>query len=98
MRRVFVTPNALTEASNLLESSDPRFLEMLRALIEDSCEIVVPSAEAARNDAFARLGLGDAVLLESISAERPLITADLALYLAAVATKGDAAALNFIHN
>lgn len=98
MRRVFVTPNALTEASNLLESPDPRFLEMLRALIEDSREIVVPSAAAVRNEAFARLGLSDAVLLESISAERPLITVDLALYLAAVAAKGDAAALNFIHN
>ena len=97
LERVFVTPNTLTEASNLLENRhDTRFLEQLRILIEGSEEIIVASATAARNRAFARLGLTDAALLEVVSAERPLITVDLDLYNAALA-KGEEAALNFTH-
>ena len=40
MNRVFVTPNTLTEASNLLESRDRRFLFELRNLIEESEEVI----------------------------------------------------------
>ena len=94
---VFVTPNTLTEASNLLKSSkDPRFLEHLRVLIEKSKEIVVASSIAARNRDFTRLGLTDTALLEIISAERPLFTVDHDLYSAALA-KGEEAAINFTH-
>ena len=52
--------------------------------------------EASRNTAFPRLGLTDAALLEAVSEERPLITADLDLFLAA-SSKGRNAALNFTH-
>ena len=45
-------------------------------------------ATAARNSAFAWLGLTDTVLLEAISAKRPLITVDLELYSAAL-SKGE---------
>lgn len=97
LKRVLVTPNTLTEASNLLESRDDRrFLDRLRLVIEGSEEIVVVSAAAARNTAFPRLGLTDAALLEAVSEERPLITADLDLFLAA-SSKGRNAALNFTH-
>lgn len=97
LKRVLVTPNTLTEASNLLESRDDRrFLDRLRLVIEGSEEIVVVSAAAARNTAFLRLGLTDAALLEAVSEERPLITADLDLFLAA-SSKGRNAALNFTH-
>ena len=55
-----VTPNTLTEASNLLgqhgEPQRSRLLRMLRALIEQSPETVVASVEAARHDVFPRLG------------------------------------------
>jgi hypothetical protein len=95
--RVFVTPNTLTEASNLLENPhDIRFLNALRILIEGSEEICVASVTATRNSAFVRLGLSDAVLLEAVSAERPLITVDLTLFSAAF-EKGEEAAINFTY-
>ena len=97
LERVLVTPNTLTEASNLLQSgSDPRFLIALRLIVAESEEIVVASADATRNDAFLRLGLTDAVLLEAVSKTRPLLTTDLDLYLAAAARKAGAA-FNFTH-
>lgn len=97
LERVLVTPNTLTEASNLLKSrSDSRFLDRLRLVIDRSEEVVVASAEAARNAAFPRLGLTDAALLEAVSEERPLITTDLDLYIAAL-SKGENAAFNFTH-
>lgn len=95
--RILVTPNTLTEASNLLSSpGDPRPMACLRALIENTDEVVVASRVAARNRMFGRLGLTDAVLLEVVSAETPLITVDFDLYGAALA-KGEGVAFNFTH-
>ena len=97
---VRVTPNTLTEASNLLgqhgEPQRSRLLLKLRALIEWSPETVVASVDAARHDAFPRLGLTDAALLEVVTADSPLLTVDLDLYVAALAG-GDEAAINFNH-
>ena len=95
--KVLVTPNTLTEASNLLSSGqDARPVAHLRALIEDTEEVVVASRAAARNRMFGRLGLTDAALLEVVSAETPLITVDFDLYGAASA-KGEGVAVNFTH-
>ena len=95
-----VTPNTLTEASNLLgqhgEPQRSRLLLKLRELIERSPETVVASADAARRGAFPRLGLTDAALLEIVSADAPLLTVDLDLYVAALAS-GEEAAINFNH-
>ena len=95
-----VTPNTLTEASNLLgqhrEPQRSRLLLKLRDLIEQSPETVVASADAARRDVFPRLGLADAALLEIVSADAPLLTVDLDLYVAALAS-GEEAAINFNH-
>ena len=95
---VLVTPNALTEASNLLrqhgEPERSRLMHGLAYLIEDSKEIVIASNQASGNPHFAGLGLTDAVLLESVSAQTPLITVDIALYLAALA-QDENAAFNF---
>ena len=92
-----MTPNTLTEASNLLEDpQDPRFLECLRIVIEDSEEIVISSVHAACKSEFVRLGLSDAVLLDVASSERPLITVDLQLFSAAL-KKGELSAFNFTH-
>lgn len=97
LRQVFVMPNTLTEASNLLaDRSDPRFLLHLRFLIERSDEIVVSSKTAVGNRMFGRLGLSDAALLEAVSVERPLITVDFDLYGVASA-KGEGAAFNFTY-
>ena len=96
--KVFVTPNTLTETSNLLmrRPRDPRFLDKLRILVQESKEITVASATAAVNNAFSRLGLTDAALLEVISERRPLITVDLELFSAAV-HQGEMRAINFTH-
>ena len=98
--RVFVTPNTLTEASNLLaQHGDPErshFFDRLRFIIKESREIVVASVDAANNKAFGRLGLTDAALLEVVTKETPLITVDAGLYLAALEKDQDAA-VNFTH-
>ena len=95
-----VTPNTLTEASNLLgqhgEPQRSRLLRTLGALIEQSPETVVASAVAARHDVFPRLGLTDAALLDVVSADAPLLTVDLDLHVAALAS-GDEASFNFNH-
>lgn len=98
--QVFLTPNTLTEASNLLaQHPNPersRFFAVLRRIIGKNEEIVIASKTASRNNAFVRLGLTDAALLEVISEETPLLTVDLDLFRAAFA-KGEVAALNFTH-
>ena len=98
--RVLVTPNTLTEASNLLaqhgEPERSRFFEVLQILIEESEEVQVASQTAARRGEFKRLGLKDAVLLEVVSASNPLITVDFRLYLAAIEQEAEAA-FNFRH-
>lgn len=95
-----VTPNTLTEASNLLaqhqEPDRTRFFKTLGYLIENSKEVVVASADASRTPAFARLGLTDAALMEVVSPETPLLTVDLDLYHA-VAKRDHRAAVNFRH-
>ena len=69
--QVFLTPNTLTEASNLLgQHGEPErtlLMDGLRILIEEGNEIVVASAQASANPAFPRLGLTDAALLEVVS-------------------------------
>ncbi len=100
VERVLVTPNTLTETSNLLaQHRDPersRFFDRLRFIIQESEEVVVTSTVASSNRAFQRLGLTDAALLEAVTAETPLITVDLDLYLAALA-KDPYAAVSFTH-
>ena len=55
--QIFVTPNVLTEASNLLENpQDTRFLEKLRELIETSHETAVDSTRAAHNSGIHSTG------------------------------------------
>ena len=99
--RIYVTPNTLTETSNLLsqhgEPERSRFLDRLRLIIHESEELVVASSEASDNSAFSRLGLTDAALLEAVTDETPVLTVDLGLYLAAL-EKSDHAAVNFTHH
>ena len=98
--QVFVTPNTLTETSNLLaqhgEPERSRFFDELRFTIEKSREIHVVSEVASQNREFRRLGLTDAALLEVATVETPLLTVDLDLYLAAL-TKNLDTAVNFRH-
>ena len=99
--QTFLTPNTLTEAPNLLaqhrEPERSKLLATLRQLIDHSVENVVASRDAAANALFPRLGLTDAALLTVVSTDRPLLTVDLDLYLAAErASPGSA--VNFNHH
>ena len=98
--QVVVTPNTLTETSNLLaqhgEPERSRFFDVFRYLSGVSQGIRIAGVQAAQNPQFVRLGLTDAAVLEVVSAETPLLTADLPLFLAA-ASKDHKAAFNFWH-
>ena len=75
VERIFVTPNTLTETSNLLaQHGEPelsRFFETLKFFIHESEEVVVQSVAASSRSEFNRLGLTDAALLE-VATEEPL--------------------------
>ena len=98
VRQVFVTPNTLTETSNLLgkhrEPERSRLFQELRSVILDSEEVIISSATASANDVFPRLGLTDAALLEAVSADIPLLTMDHNLHQAALEA-GTGFAVNF---
>ncbi len=88
--RVCVTPNTLTETSNLLDYGERNmryeYRSALKGLVEDDViELVVPSVEAVGRLEFLRLGIADCALLALLSSDRWLITTDLELYLAGVA-------------
>ena len=95
---LLVTPNTLTEASNLVgQHGEPErslLMRRLRFLIHESREIVVASNEASASAKFEELGLADAALLARVTTDRPLLTVDLDLYLAAIEA-GDERAINF---
>jgi hypothetical protein len=94
--RIIVTPNVLTEASNLLyDERDPRPLTRLRQLLQSLDERFVASEDAAAMPLFLRLGLTDAGLLCRPASEGVLLTDDLELYLAAL--KLGREATNFTH-
>lgn len=97
--RSAVTPNVLSEASNLLaQIADPARTEIfsgLRRLIGHAVEIYVPSGVAAAHPAFTRLGLADAACLTGEVSDALLLTADTDLYLAALSSGRKV--LNFWH-
>ena len=98
--QLFVTPNTLTETSNLVsQHGEPErslLMTRLQYLIHGSQEIVVTSADASSNSQFERLGLTDAALLDAVTSDTPLLTVDLDLYLAALEA-GEERAVNFTH-
>ena len=101
VERLFVTPNTLTETSNLLgQHGEPErsyFFEMLRSLIQRAEELVVASSVASSNSEFIRLGLTDAALIESVTEDTPLLTVDLDLFSAAMEKSVNApTAVNFM--
>ena len=97
---VLVTPNTLTETSNLAayinEPARSKVLNVLRTVIAStSQERYVPSSVAAARKEFIRLGLADAALLEIAAKDVTLLTTDFDLYNTAL--KKGAQALNFNH-
>lgn len=96
---VLVTPNTLTETSNLAayigEPARSHVFEIFRGVIATTQESYVPSRSASERREFVRLGLTDASLIETSSNETTVVTTDLDLYLAVLA-KGTSA-INFNH-
>jgi hypothetical protein len=94
---VFVTPNTLTETSNLAgyigEPARTEVFRVLQNLVATATEEYVPSRKATERKEFFRLGLTDSALIEACSTEAVLVTTDLNLYLAVEAT--GAPAINF---
>ena len=98
--QLIVTPNALTEVSNL---ADNGVLEPLRSEISNVFRSHVArfteryhNSRLVMNDAaFGRLGLTDSAWLVTVDSETVLLTSDLDLYLAAL-DRG-ISAYNFTH-
>ena len=93
--KIYVTPNTLTEASNLLgygpQNLRTMMLDVLKFMIYESDEITLASNEASNVPEFRWLGLTDAVLVELASKERPLVTSDAVLRNAVMSRDPDAA-------
>jgi hypothetical protein len=96
---ILLTPNSLTEASNLLRlTGDPHQTLLTLALgefIRENDERFVVSNDASMEQTFGRLGLTDAALIIASREEATLLSADNDLYLAASREGIDA--LNFAH-
>ena len=96
---VLLTPNTLTETSNLIgnisEPARTHIYTAFRKLIGIATEHYLPSSKAAVRPEFLRLGLTDAALLDLTPGTASLLTADLDLYLAALAQ--GSSAYNFNH-
>ena len=98
--QLFVTPNTLTETSNLVsqhgEPERSRLMRRLQFIIHESIEIVVASVDAASHEEFEIMGLTDTALLEIATPEIPLLTVDFKLYLAGWES-GEERVVNFTH-
>ena len=97
--QVIVTPNTLTETSNLLKHiKDPdRTLlrEAFRKFVGVAEEEFVPSRDATSTLHFMLLGLADASLIQCTSQGRLLLTADSNLHQSAL--QSGVEAVNFNH-
>jgi hypothetical protein len=88
--RMVVTPNVLTEVSNLACQgiAEPGCTQVRRVLAQyavKASECYIESRVAVSHSEFLRLGLTDAVLLMNKDSDLRLWTDDLGLYLAAIA-------------
>jgi hypothetical protein len=88
--KLVVTPNTLTETSNLAgyiaEPARTRIYQTFRALVgaDGTEEWYAQSKVAVTRNEFYRLGLTDSCLLGIATTPHMLLTADLPLYLAAL--------------
>lgn len=97
--RIVVTPNILTEASNLLgersRSLPPEFFASFPRFVQAMKERYVASAKATIEPCFAWLGLSDSALVHLGPKRHLVVTDDLDLYNELVRCKIDA--INFNH-
>jgi len=99
MSALVVTPNILTEASNLLsgiaEPARSHIADTFRQIVGSMDERFVQSTRAVEQREFPRLWLTDAAVLTELANSHVLLTADLDLYLAA--SQRGYSAVNFNH-
>jgi hypothetical protein len=97
---ILVTPNTVTETSNLVgqiaEPARSRIYLTFRTLLTETEEIYIESQRGARHPAFPRLGITDAVLLSIENKNLVLLTTDVLLYLEA--ERQGCKAVNFNHH
>jgi len=83
---IVVTPNVLTEVSNLLGQTDEKarwaLLAWLGSRVPALDEHYVPSHQAVEAPEFSRLGLADASILSCSTQGMTVLTDDVHLYLA----------------
>lgn len=98
--RIVVTPNTVTETSNLAgqiaEPARRHIFTILVTVLQKAEEIYVSSRRASENASFLRLGITDAALLDIMTEDHILLTSDLDLYLQA--SRQGMKAVNFIHH
>jgi hypothetical protein len=97
--RILVTPNVVTETSNLLrqthEVTAKRLLQRLREILAVIDERYVRSSDATTVPGYSFLGIADAASLHEPPPGSVLLTDDLPLYLQAM--KLGRSAINFTH-
>ena len=87
--KIVVTPNTLTETSNLVayiaEPARTRIYQTFRAIVaaDGTEERYAESKIAVNRKEFERIGLTDSCLLQIATVPHLILTADLELYLAA---------------
>ena len=99
MSALVVTPNILTETSNLLsgiaEPARSHIADTFRQIVGSMDERFVQSTRAVEQREFPRLWLTDAAVLTELANSHVLLTADLDLYLAT--SQRGYSAVNFNH-
>jgi len=97
--QLIVTPHVFAETSNLLgQDDDPRCRTLrskLGELMSLHDEQHVPAITVSQHPDFLRLGVADCGMLSLLDDATVLLTADLALYLAAA--QRDPNSMNFTH-
>lgn len=97
---VLGTPNALTEASNLLgyigEPARTQVFETFRTIVLSTPEEYGQSRIACNTKEFLGLGLTDSGLMEIATNSRSILTTDLDLYLSALERGVSAINLNHL--
>lgn len=86
---IIVTPNTLSETSNLLrmgmkEPAKKEIVTLFKDMIEKTREVYISSGLAAQRSEFIYLGLTDSVLLECGKSNTILLTADRELHAKAL--------------
>jgi hypothetical protein len=98
--RIAVTPNTLTETSNLVrqieEPARTQIYDQFRRVISTADEHYVESGRAAARKDFLWLGLTDSALLQALSENHELLTTDSRLH--STAMRQGLKAINFHHH